>query len=86
MGRPLKYLPGARIETIGEFADEIAAGRYVIEFHSAKAPPEGSQGRRVHPGWAGSWQFNMVRAAIRRGCLYRALPNPDHPDNLAPRG
>lgn len=80
MAKPLKYLPGARIETIGEFAEEITARRYLIWWWGPRAP-EGKQGRRVNPGWAASWQFNMVLNDIKRGRLYRAVPNPEHPHN-----
>lgn len=72
MTRPLKYLEGKPIETIGDFAREIKAGRYIIVAQT---------GQRVNPGWARSWQFSMCLSAIRRKSLLYAIPNPEHPDN-----
>ncbi|WP_147450670.1 hypothetical protein [Rhodophyticola porphyridii] len=83
MAKPLKYLPGKRIKTIGEFADEIGTGRYLIDWHGG-VPPEGRQGRRINPGWAASWQFNMICSLIERGCLFCTIPNPKHPHNKEP--
>lgn len=76
MPRPLKYLPGARIESIGDLAEEIAARRYVIAWRGT-SPPVGRQGQRIHPGWVASWQFNMAMNAVRNGHLYRAVFNPE---------
>lgn len=74
MGRPLKYLEGAPIETIEEFAAEIQAGRYLIVRETKQ---------RVHPSWAASWQFRMALHAVQRRSLLRTRPNPEHPDNKA---
>jgi hypothetical protein len=82
MGRPLKYLIGPRIESVGALVEEIEARRYVIVKRDDPRDP----GHRTHPGWAASWPLNLAMREIKLGVIYRALPNPDHPDNLAPRG
>ncbi|WP_238368253.1 hypothetical protein [Mesobacterium pallidum] len=66
-GQPKKYIEGPPIETMGELADLIESGRYIIIRNT---------GQRVHPGWAGSWQLSMAMRAIRSRNLLRALDNP----------
>jgi hypothetical protein len=70
MTRPLKYLEGPPITGLDEFAAHIEAGNYFIDARTK---------RRIHPAWANSWQFNMVRAAVRRGHILQAIPNPEYP-------
>jgi hypothetical protein len=57
-----KFIPGARIHSLNQFALEIEAGHGV--YHNHKYAPM---------GWAISWQFRFVLQAIRRGDLYCAL-------------
>ena len=82
MGRPRKYIIGPRIKSVGALVDEIEAGRYVIV---KRDNPRGN-GHRTHPGWAASWPLSLAMREIKLGVIYHALPNPDHPDNLAPDG
>ena len=72
MSRPLKYLEGSPISTIAEFDAIIRAGHYLINRNTKQ---------RIHPGWAGSWQYRIAANTVRRGVLLRAIPNPKHPDN-----
>ena len=82
MGRPLKYLVGPRIESVGDLVDEIEAGRYLI----VKRNHSRDNGHRTHPGWARNWPLHLAMREVKLGVIYRAEPNPDHPDNLAPGG
>lgn len=78
MARHLKYLTGSRIETMQEFADEIAAGRYVIMWWGAD--PTQQKGLRLHPEFISGWPFRLVQAHLNAGRLYRAIPNPEARD------
>ena len=75
--RARKYIPGQRIDTIADFVAELDAGHFIIVKHNERDP-----GKTTHPAWAGSWQLNMALRAIRLGVIYRALPNPEHPENM----
>ena len=64
--RPNKYVQGCAFASLDEAEEWCSRGYYVWW-----------NGKPVNPGWARSWQWNMVSMMIKRGTLYRACINPE---------
>ena len=59
------YQAGELIIRPGDAVEAIARGEYLVV-----------HGRPTHPGWAGSWQVNMLAATVRRGFVHAAILTP----------
>lgn len=58
-----KYERGAKLKTIGQFAN-CGAKFYIVKY--------GDKEKTTHKGWIGSWQFHYLNGMIKAGRIFVA--------------